>query len=841
MMDWASEPTAAASTLFSPPATDWTDDNGTLPSLQAEARGLDIGTNVGWFAGTGDIDSMIFINQAKGAWPFFLSGGTSTAQAAVTYDADGYPTNLPSGVTAVSPILNRSTDLTGIAPFTGMFRLYGSGSGAIRIDVDGQGIVLPVTDVASLPTETVNGQTYWYTDFAYTPPGDNDVGVRLKISGVTPANYIHDVSVVHHSHLDEFRAGEVFAPEFVQDLQNYQTLRFMEWMSAIRYEHNAAGAATDPDGRWISPDAFTFNTRIGTASQKNVFVSSAPIELIVDLANLVGADPWISLPVDITDARALQLANYVETHLDPALKVYWEYGNELWNKATGFEGYTYAAFMGQKTFGLSGDRAVVEWAAYRGPQLYELIDGAMGPAGAEARFVAPVWAFDAPSIGSWTNAGSYTLQYFAAAKAQSMANPPPTPASIVTDYAEGLYFGGLPIDVQDYIKTHYATDSERAEAQARWTLFGIRPGLYHELGTSTLSAPEQGVDYVEGMSISVSSLIRKDVQQGLDPLDQLMKVLRLSGTALQYRGVNAAQWTTILQFTSAPTKTLAEMIADVELIGEGYFVYGQWRSGIAASLLNTQWIRLDGHKTFVENLGLNWVTYEGGPAISNQALTGATWSDEFMDDGWAARVMNVWLDKMEEAGVDNYNHYMSHSRYADSSLDNWGAQRYAGQPLSDAPLAKLLNDTILLSSGGAIGSGPNVLSPAQADMDIGAWTASPNWTLNGDGSVTETGGYSGALSIAQKVPVIGGHAYKLSFHVTGSLSDLGRLRVYVQAFGAGANELVTWEQKVLDGQDVVIDLGTVLDPRNSLVISIRRRGAPSSTLDISNMVLSDLG
>ena len=851
-MDWVSDPAPlAAADSFALSATNWSDDNGTLPSLQAEARALDIGTNVGWFSGTGDIDSLIFINQAKGAWPFFLSGGTSTSQAQVTYDADGYPTNLPTGVTAVSQILNRATDLAGIEPQTGTFRLYGSGSGSIRIDIDGQGTVLKPTNVAGLPTETINGQTYWYKDFAYTPPGDNDTGVRLKISGVTPANYIHDISVVHHSHLDEFRAGEVFAPEFLQDLQNYQTLRFMEWMSAIRYEHNTAGAATDPEGRWISSDAFTFNTRIGSASQQNVFVSSAPIELIVDLANQVGADAWISLPVDITDARALQIANYVEANLDPMLKVYWEYGNELWNNAAGFEGYTYAAYMGKKTFGLTGNQAVVEWAAYRGPQLYDLIDGAMGPSASEARFVAPLFAFDPPAIGTWTNAASYSLQYFAAAKAQAMANAPSAPADIITDYATGMYVDGMPSDVQGYIATHYATDSERAEAQARWTLFGSRPGLYHELGTAALSAPETGVDYVEGMSISVSPLIRKDIQNGLDPLTGLASVLRLNGTALEYRGVNSASWTTVLQFSAVPGKTLAEMISDVELIGEGYFAFGQWRSGILVSLANAEWIRLEGHKTFVESLGLNWIAYEGGPAVGNQTSTGATWLDEYVDDGWAARVLNVWLDKMEAAGVDSYNHYMSHSRYADSSLDNWGAQRYAGQPLSDAPIAKLLNDTILASAGvsggggtGGTGGGTgggNLLSVAQADMDVGAWTTGTNWTLNGDGSATETGGTNGTLSTAQMIPVTAGHAYRLSFHVDGSMAALGTLSVSVQVFGSGTNALANWEQKVVAGQDVVIDLGTVADPRDRLQISFRRRFAPSGTLAISNMLLSDLG
>ena len=324
-----------------------------------DADPIDIGANVGWYpASSGDSDTMIFIDQAKGARPFFLGGGDAGAQAAITFDDNGYAENLGAGVFATSVLLNRSTAVSGIAPYTGEFRLYGSGDGDIRIDVAGQGAVLGRTATGGLPTEVIGGVSYWYVDFAYAPPGPGDNGVRLKVWGSGGAGHIQDLSVVHHSHLEAYRAGETFTPEILADLANYDTLRFMEWMSATKYEEDATGAAIDPEGRWITPDAFTYNTRAGDAATGNVFTSSAPISELVALANAVGANPWISLPVDITDARARQIATYVGEMLAPGLTVFWEYGNELWNSAEGFEGYRYAERMGGELFGLTGDSAV---------------------------------------------------------------------------------------------------------------------------------------------------------------------------------------------------------------------------------------------------------------------------------------------------------------------------------------------------------------------------------------------------------------------------------------------------------------------------------------------------
>ena len=57
----------------------------------------------------------------------------------------------------------------------------------------------------------------------------------------------------------------------------------------------------------------------------------ASIEAMVELANRTDTDPWFTMPHMATDEYVTNFANYVKDNLDPELKVYVEYSNEVWN------------------------------------------------------------------------------------------------------------------------------------------------------------------------------------------------------------------------------------------------------------------------------------------------------------------------------------------------------------------------------------------------------------------------------------------------------------------------------------------------------------------------------
>jgi hypothetical protein len=68
--------------------------------------------------------------------------------------------------------------------------------------------------------------------------------------------------------------------------------------------------------------------------------SGAPVEVMIALANLVGAHPWFNMPHQSDEAYAQNFAQMVKDRLDPALSVYVEDSNEVWNSQ--FAQYAYA-------------------------------------------------------------------------------------------------------------------------------------------------------------------------------------------------------------------------------------------------------------------------------------------------------------------------------------------------------------------------------------------------------------------------------------------------------------------------------------------------------------------
>lgn len=56
-----------------------------------------------------------------------------------------------------------------------------------------------------------------------------------------------------------------------------------------------------------------------------------PAEVMIDLSNQIGADPWFTMPHMADDAYVSNFATLVRDRLHPRLKAYVEYSNEVWN------------------------------------------------------------------------------------------------------------------------------------------------------------------------------------------------------------------------------------------------------------------------------------------------------------------------------------------------------------------------------------------------------------------------------------------------------------------------------------------------------------------------------
>lgn len=131
----------------------------------------------------------------------------------------------------------------------------------------------------------------------------------LRLKQTNPQNYIRNIRV----YFPGCRPGEnPWNPAFLQRWHGMACFRFMDWM-----ETNKSPVASWNDRPRL--EHATFSER------------GLPLELMVDLCNRQRADAWFCMPHRADDDYVRQFAQLVKERLDPGLKVYLEYSNEVWN------------------------------------------------------------------------------------------------------------------------------------------------------------------------------------------------------------------------------------------------------------------------------------------------------------------------------------------------------------------------------------------------------------------------------------------------------------------------------------------------------------------------------
>ena len=221
-------------------------------------------------------------------------GGMEDAdlRAAGVLDPDGWPLRLPEGVSGISTLIltDLPEDAGGVA---GRYVLRHLGKGELR--VEGRAAI-----VSSTPGEVV---------FDYTPgPGS----VLLTIAATDPADPIRGIVVVRADRAAALAAGEVFNPDWLARIEGVKILRFMDWMAT-----NDSTLARAEDRPRVADYTWARN--------------GVPAEVMVALANRLRAEPWLTLPHLAEDDLVRTYAGVVRDGLDPGLRVWVEYSNEVWN------------------------------------------------------------------------------------------------------------------------------------------------------------------------------------------------------------------------------------------------------------------------------------------------------------------------------------------------------------------------------------------------------------------------------------------------------------------------------------------------------------------------------
>ena len=146
-------------------------------------------------------------------------------------------------------------------------------------------------------------------------------------------NHLRNIRLVRLE--DEFAdlVESPFTTEFLDFCRPFHCLRFMDW----------AVTNNSLEEKWAQRKRASFYTMAGSSGDpdkifakqfdetKRILSGGVAIEIMVKLANTLMIDPWFCIPHRADDDYIRNFATLVKEKLDPKLKVYVEYSNELWN------------------------------------------------------------------------------------------------------------------------------------------------------------------------------------------------------------------------------------------------------------------------------------------------------------------------------------------------------------------------------------------------------------------------------------------------------------------------------------------------------------------------------
>jgi hypothetical protein len=245
---------------------------------------------------------------------FTHAGGTfdTGEEAYLQLDANGYPKTLSASsadphsqqFTSVGVLLVRELPHanagTGLPYRAGKYVVLYDGQGTLEYGYDAKLVSSsPGRDVFNVATPSNAG-----VDFRITATDPNHTG-----------NYIRNIRVVKAEEESLLVAGNVFEPQFLSLMQNFRVLRAMQWLNI------------DEDGGLVTSWAKrTLPTDAGWGSPSGV-----PLESVLQLCNLVGADCWLNVPHQADNDYITQMATLAHANLGTTQKLYIEFSNEVWN------------------------------------------------------------------------------------------------------------------------------------------------------------------------------------------------------------------------------------------------------------------------------------------------------------------------------------------------------------------------------------------------------------------------------------------------------------------------------------------------------------------------------
>lgn len=135
--------------------------------------------------------------------------------------------------------------------------------------------------------------------------------IHLILKSVNPDNHPRNMRFFRKD-LAEKVEKELFTPEFLKLWELAGTYRFMDWTQTN----------TSKQSEWKDRPL---------SSHRSYYTAGAPWEDIIELCNQTKTNAWINIPHLATDDYIRQTAQLFRDKLDPSLKTYFEFSNEVWN------------------------------------------------------------------------------------------------------------------------------------------------------------------------------------------------------------------------------------------------------------------------------------------------------------------------------------------------------------------------------------------------------------------------------------------------------------------------------------------------------------------------------
>lgn len=151
---------------------------------------------------------------------------------------------------------------------------------------------------------------------------------------VDPANPVRDIDC--HSATSD--PAQNFDPLLLDTVKGFKVIRFVKWQPSVESNSGNINGVTFP------PPNILWSNRSIPNGGNYLHTDGVPVEVMVDLANQSGADPWFNMPWNADDDFIRRFATYVRDNLRPGRKVYVETSNEVWN--AGYWVYHQAAAEG---------------------------------------------------------------------------------------------------------------------------------------------------------------------------------------------------------------------------------------------------------------------------------------------------------------------------------------------------------------------------------------------------------------------------------------------------------------------------------------------------------------